>query len=118
MFMHDRAELDNGKQSIEINVSWSVPEGYQFSGAGFILTQDDNHVNDLTLENVDTYKFGHATTRLTTSSGLYMYTLTLGPTKGKNVHGVGYLTYINSETGDVITIYSSPITSAPISAEN
>ena len=114
MFMHDRVELDNGKQSIEINALWSVPDGYEFSGAGIILTQNSayNNLESLKLENVESLGLKKYTTRRTENNGLYAYTLTLGTNSQKNaVYGVGYLTYINSTTGEVVTIYSSPITS-------
>lgn len=112
MTMSDRNTLKNGKQTVVMNVTWSVPEGYTFAGAGLILTQNDEQINNLVLSNVGSNGIVKVSTKLTTSEGLYSYTLSMGSTaKTKNVYAAGYMIYKNDTTGEVVTMYTDPFTS-------
>ena len=110
--MEDRTELANGKQTVVMDVSWSVPEGYTFNGAGLLRTLDDIYRNDLTLEKVDGANVKKNSTKLSQPAGTYEYTLTQGTaSKGKDLHARAYLIVTDDKTGEVRTLYSDIATS-------
>ncbi|MGN0480888.1 MAG: InlB B-repeat-containing protein [Lachnospiraceae bacterium] len=112
MTMSDRTTLDNGKQTLVMNVTWSVPEGYTFVEGGFVRSLVDEYSDKLTLSDVDGTNVKKNEAKLTTSEGTYIYTLTLSTASvGKNVYAVGYITYKNDATGEVTTIYTNKFTS-------
>lgn len=110
MTMSDRTTLENGYQTIVMNVNWSIPEGYEFVGAGIVRTLADDQKDNLTLENVDGNIIKNNPTKLTTKKGTMVYTLTLSTASvGKNVYAKGYMMYRNVVTGEVVTEYTNDI---------
>jgi hypothetical protein len=108
----DRTTLDTGKQTLQMVLSWSLPEGYTFVGAGTVRTLVDAQKGNLSLENVDGSSIKKTTTTLTSSSGAYRCTVTLSTASvSKNLYAVGYLTYKEDDTGEVKTIYTDVATS-------
>ena len=111
-FMRDRSTLENGNQTVVMDVIWSVPEGYTFNGAGLLRTLDDSYKNSLELENADGTNIKKNSTKLTESGGTYEYTLTLGSvSKVKNLNARAYLVVTDDGTGEVRTLYSDVMTS-------
>ena len=110
--MGERNTLENGNQTVVMDVTWSVPEGYTFTGAGLLRTLDDGYKASLELENVDGTNIKKNSTKLTESSGTYEYTLTLGSaSKVKNLNARAYLIVTDDVTGEVRTLYSDIVTS-------
>ena len=62
----------------ELERCQTVPEGYTFAEAGLILTQNGDQIDDLKLENVGSNGIVKVSSKLTTSGGLYSYTLSMG----------------------------------------
>lgn len=112
MAMSDRTTLTNGKQSIVMNVTWSIPEGYEIIEAGFVRTLEDAYSNQLELDKVDKTNVKKNPSKLTTAEGTMTYTLTLGAVSAKkNLYARGYLTYRNIVSGEVTTVYTDTFTS-------
>lgn len=112
MTMSDRTNLENGKQTIQFNNTWSVPDGYSIMEAGLVFTLVDSESERLTVENADNSTIYKKPSVLKTQKGTYAYTLTLSVnSKVKNVNVVGYLTYVNDATGEIITRYTFLYTS-------
>ena len=101
------------KDSVVMDVTWAVPEGYTFAEAGLILTQNSDQVDNLNLENIGSNGIVKVSSKLTTSGGLYSYTLSMGSSsRTKNVYASGYITYSNDATGEVLTKYTEVYTSS------
>ena len=112
MTMSERTTLSNGYQTVVMNVSWSVPEGYEFVDAGIVRTLTDAYKDKLTLSDVDNTNVKKNPTKLTTADGTMVYTLTLSTASvSKNVYAKGYMTYKNTSTGEVNTLYTDAYTS-------
>ena len=108
----ERTDLDDGRQTVAMDVTWSVPEGYTFNGAGLIRTYEDSLKDSLILEQVDDTTIRKHSSSAATAQGLYEYTLTMGAaSKAKNLYARAYLIYRDETTGEVITIYSDVMTS-------
>lgn len=108
MDMSERTTLDNGKESVVMKVTWDIPEGYSLVQGGLIRTLNDDYKDKLTLENVDGTNVKKNVSKLASSNGTYLYTLTLATTaRTKNLHAVGYVTYRNNATGEVKTVYTN-----------
>ena len=119
MTMSKRTPLDNGKQTLVMNVTWSVPEGYTFVEGGLVRSLVDEYSEKLTLSDVDGTNVKKNVSKLTAGEGTYACTLTLGTASvSKNVYAVGYITYKNDATGEVMTIYTDKFTSTAFSSEN
>lgn len=112
MTMSERTTLSNGYQTVVMNVSWSVPEGYEFVDAGIVRTLTDAYKDKLTLSDADSTNVKKNPTKLTTADGTMVYTLTLSTASvSKNVYAKGYMTYKNTSTGEVNTLYTDAYTS-------
>ncbi len=116
MTMSERTTLENSKQTLVMNVNWSVPEGYTFVEGGLVRSLVDAYSDNLTLSDVDGTNVKKNVSKLTTAEGTYSYTLTLSTASvDKNVYAVGYITYKNDATGEVTTIYTDKFTSTAVS---
>lgn len=112
MAMSDRTTLTGGKQSIVMNVTWSIPEGYEIIEAGLVRTLEDAYSNQLGLDKVDKKNVKKNPSKLTTAEGTMTYILTLGAVSAKkNLYARGYLTYRNVVSGEVTTVYTDTFTS-------
>lgn len=112
MTMSDRTTLTDGKQSVVMNVTWSIPEGYEIIEAGLVRTLEDAYSDQLELDKVDKTNVKKNPSKLTTAGGTMTYTLTLGAVSAKkNLYARGYLTYRNVASGEVITVYTDTFTS-------
>ena len=108
------ASTKNNK--VVMNVAWNVPSGYTFIEGGLIRTLDNTKENSLTLENVDNNTIKKNMTKLSSASGTYSYTLTMGSvSSAKTLYAVGYIIYRNNATGAIETIYTGMNTSIPLS---
>lgn len=107
MTMSERNNLSNGKQTIQMILSWSLPEAYTLVEAGFIRTVVDAKKDNLSLDNVDGTNIGKKATSLKNAIGTCDYTLTLSTASvSKNVYAKGYVKYMDNETGEILTIYT------------
>ena len=112
MTMGDRTTLTDGKQTVVMNVTWSIPEGYEMIEAGLVRTLEDAYSNQLELDKVDKTNVKKNPSKLITAGGTMTYTLTLGAVSAqKNLYARGYLTYRNVVSGEVITVYTDTFTS-------
>ena len=106
MTMGDRVKLDNGKQTVEMNLSWSLPEGYKLLKAGIIRTYGDAYKDSLTLENVDGTNIKLKESVLTSAEGNYAFTLTMSTATAVNdLYAVGFIMYQNA-SGTITTQYT------------
>lgn len=76
-------------------------------------SQNGDQIDNLKLENVGSNGIVKVSSKLTTSGGLYSYTLSMGSSsRTKNVYASGYITYSNNATGEVLTKYTEVYTSS------
>ena len=117
MSMGERTVDESTKNNkVVMNVAWNVPSGYTFIEGGLIRTFDNTKENSLTLGNVDNNTIKKNMTKLSSASGTYSYTLTMGTvSSAKTLYAVGYIIYRNNATGAIETIYTGMNTSIPLS---
>lgn len=113
MTVGSRAAASNNEQTVPLNVTWSVPEGYEFMEAGLIRSNDGVvRDKDTFITQVDGTNVRRYVSKLMTSEGVYIYTLRLASDKTvNNVYAVGYITFKNIATGEVTTTYTDIVTS-------
>ena len=106
-----RTKAANNEQTIPLNVTWSVPEGYEFIEAGLIRSNDGVYRDSLATA-VDGAKVRKYVSKLKTAEGIYSYTLRLASDNtANNVYAVGYITFKNIATVEVTTEYTDIVTS-------
>ncbi|MGN0480202.1 MAG: InlB B-repeat-containing protein, partial [Lachnospiraceae bacterium] len=116
MAISERTTLENGNQTMVMNVTWSVPEGYTFVEGGIVRSLKEEYSDKLTLTDVDGTNVKKNVSKIAVAEGTYVYTLTLGASSiGKNVYAVGYIICRNEATGEVLTIYTDRCTSNAVS---
>lgn len=119
MRMGDRATLDNGKQTIIMDVSWDVPTGYTFIQGGVLRTLNSDYKDKLTLDDVDGTNVKSSVSTLTTAKGTYCYTQTLSVASvKKTVYAKGYIIFRNETTGEIVYLYTDLATSNPTNTAN
>lgn len=94
-----------GKDSVRIEVTWDVPEGFTAVNEGILRTYNDSLRNDLYIgkAGVTNNSCGKGY-----RNGTYAYSFNIGNTSAnlvKNIHTVGYLVYKDAK-GTVHTIYT------------
>lgn len=94
-----------GKDSVRIEVTWDVPEGFTAVNEGILRTYNDSLRNDLYIgkAGVTNNSCGKGY-----RNGTYAYSFNIGNTSAnlvKNIHTVGYLVYKDAQ-GTVHTIYT------------
>lgn len=111
LLLSEREKVDQtAYEKAIMTAQWSLPDHCKFISAGFVRSYDDS--KELVLENVDGTDVRKNSTVLTTRSGTYRYSLTMGETtKLKTLYVSGYLTY-QDENGAEKTIYTEKFSSA------
>lgn len=95
-----------------------IPDGYQVTSHGFVATKSEAYKNNLTIESVDgSTVIIRTATDYTYANNDYQASTTLS--NGSSVYFAGYLTYIDSATGESHTIYTDVQTATmPLTTES
>lgn len=105
------SDTDGIAGRVTMTVSWNVPEGYTFVGAGLVRTYDATKKDSLTLNAVDGTSIRQNRTTSEEASATYICSLPMkAETFGKDMYIRGYVTYMNA-AGDVVTQYTEIVTS-------
>ncbi len=105
------SDTDGIAGRVTMTVSWNVPEGYTFVGAGLVRTYDATKKDSLTLNAVDGTSIRQNRTTSEEASATYICSLPMkAETFGKDMYIRGYVTYMNA-AGNVVTQYTEIVTS-------
>lgn len=105
------SDTDGIAGRVTMTVSWNVPEGYTFIGAGLVRTYDATKKDSLTLNAVDGTSIRQNRTTSEEASATYICSLPMkAETFGKDMYIRGYVTYMNA-AGNVVTQYTEIVTS-------
>ncbi len=109
----DRVPLGDGRNTVEFNAAWSLPEGYTLTKAGIMYTVSVENADKLTVDNIGSSGIYNTSPVSTASEGNYGYTLTLGKNSSlRNLYVRAYITYMDA-AGKIVTVYSGDAVMSP-----